>query len=100
MKYHQVQHVSLLDPADNDPLPGQHNPPPPPVIVNDVEEWHMEEILDSCIHHRHLQYLVKWVDYDQPDWEPAEGMNKLEAVDRFHERYPQKPGPLAEDNEG
>ena len=60
----------------------------------------MEEILDSCIHHRHLQYLVKWVGYDWPDCVPAEGVNKLEVVDRFHERYPQKPGPLAEDDEG
>ena len=70
------------------------------MIVDDVEEWHVEEILDSRIHHRHLQYLVKWVGYDRPNWELAEGMNKLEAVDRFHERYPQKPGPLAEDDEG
>ena len=50
VKYYRVQHVSLLDPADNDPLPGQHNPPPPPVIVDNVEEWHVEEILDSRIH--------------------------------------------------
>ena len=92
--------MTLLDPADNDPLPGQHNPPPPPVIVDDVEEWHVEEILDSHIHCRHLQYLVKWVGYDRPDWELAEGMNKLEVVDRFHERYPQKPEPLTEDHEG
>ena len=70
------------------------------MIVDDVEEWHVEEILDSRIHCRHLQYLVTWVGYDWPDWEPAEGMNKLEVVDRFHERYPQKPGPLTEDDEG
>ena len=38
--------------------------------------------------------------YDRPDWELAEGMNKLEVVDAFYERYPQKPGLLAEDDEG
>jgi hypothetical protein len=98
IKYHPVQHVSLLDPFDDDPLPGQHNPPPPPVIVDDNEEWHVEEILDSRLYRRRLQYLVKWIGFDRPDWEPAEGVNKLEAVDRFHERYPDKPGPLPEDN--
>ena len=70
------------------------------MIVDNIKEWHVEEILDSRIYRRHLQYLVKWVGYDQPDWEPAEGMNKLKVVDCFHERYPQKPGPLAEDDEG
>ena len=56
--------MSLLDPVDNDPLPGQDNPPLPLVIVDDVEEWHVEEILDLRIHCRHLQYLVKWVGYN------------------------------------
>ena len=35
VQYHPVQHVSLLDPFDDDPLPGQQNPPPPLVIVDD-----------------------------------------------------------------
>ena len=38
VQYHPIQHVSLLDPFDDDPLPGQHNPLPPPVIVDDAEE--------------------------------------------------------------
>ena len=101
VKHHPVQHVSLLDPAGNDPLPGQHHPPPPPVIVDEEghEEWHVEEVLDSRIYRRRLQYLVKWVGYDRSDWEPAEGVNKFEAVDRFHQRYPEKPGPLLEDED-
>ena len=59
VQYYPVQHVSLLDPFDDDPLPGQQNLPPPLVIVDDNEEWHVEEILDSRIFHRRLQYLVK-----------------------------------------
>ena len=59
----------------------------------------MEEILDSRIYYRRLQYLVKWIGFDRPDWKPAEGVNKLEAVDRFHQRYPEKPGPLPEDED-
>ena len=97
-KFHRVQHVSLLDPADSDPLPGQRNPPPPPVIVNNEEEWHVEEVLDSRIRRKRLQYLVKWVGYDEPDWQPAEAVNELAAVDIFHQRYPGKPGPLPENS--
>ena len=99
MKYHCVQHVSLWDLADNGPLLGQRNPPPPPVIVDDAEEWHVEEILDAYLFRQRLWYLVKWVSYDRPDWEPAENVIKLEAVDRFHERYPDKPGPLPDDDD-
>ena len=91
--------MSLLDPFDDDPLPRQHNPPPPLVIMDDHEEWHVEEIMDSRIYRRCLQYLVKWVDYDQLDWELAENVNRLEAVDRFHERYPNKLEPLPKDDD-
>ena len=73
--------MSLLDPFDDDPLPEQHNAPPPPVIMDDAEECHVEEILDSRMYHQRLQYLVKWVGFDRPDWEPTEGVNKVEAVD-------------------
>ena len=38
VQYQPVQHVSLLDPFDDDPLPGQQNAPPLPVIVDDAEE--------------------------------------------------------------
>jgi hypothetical protein len=38
--------------------------------------------------------MVKWVGYDMPDWEPAELHSDSKAVDDFHKKYPDKPGPL------
>ena len=67
--------------------------------MDDHEEWHVEDVMDLRIYCRRLQYLVKWVGYNQLDWEPAENVNRLEAVDRFHERYPDKLGPLPEDDD-
>jgi hypothetical protein len=99
MRVHPVFSVSLLDPAADDPLPGQRNPPPPPIIVDEEEEYEVEEILDSKIARRRLKYKVKWTGYDHPTWEPAELINKAAALEDFHRRYPDKPGPLAEEPE-
>jgi transposase InsO family protein len=101
MRIHPVFHVSLLESAANDPYPGQRQPPPLPVEIDGEPEWYADAILDSRIfgRQRELQYLVKWTGYDQPKWEPATLVNGLEVIDRFHERYPDKPGPLPEDPE-
>jgi transposase InsO family protein len=101
MRIHPVFHVSLLEPAADDPYPGQRPNPPPPVEIDGELEWQVDKVLDSRWtgrgRNRKMEYLVKWTGYDQPLWEPAENVNELEAVDRFHERYPGKPGPLPED---
>jgi hypothetical protein len=97
MKIHPVRHVSELEMAADDAYPGQQVPPPPPVEVDGEQEWEVEEVLDSRMRHRKLQYLIKWTGYDEPNWEDARHVNGLQAVDVFHGRYPDKPGPLPED---
>ena len=96
---HPVQHVSLLSSVANDSLSRQRNPPPSSIIINDKEEYIVDEVLDARVRRNKLEYLVKWVGYDNPNWEKAKNVNGLQAIDRFHELYPDKPGPLLEDPE-
>jgi hypothetical protein len=99
MRIHPVFHVNLLRPAEDDPQPGQHPAPPPPVEVDGAEEFEVQEILDSRWERRgrggrRLRYTVRWVGYDDPTEEPAEYLeNAQQIVDNFHRRYPHKPGP-------
>jgi hypothetical protein len=94
IKCHNVYHVSLLELAANDLYPGQWLELPPPVEIDSEDEYLIEAILDSRMHGHKLQYLVKWIGYDIPGWEPAELHSESEAVDLFHEKYPDEPGPL------
>lgn len=78
MRYHPVFHVSLLRPASNDPVPGQVQPPPPPIEVDNHDEWQVEDILDKTPDNSH--FLVQWVGYEEPTWEPYEHVQHLTAL--------------------
>ena len=93
---HPVFHVSLLEHAAGNPLPGQQSPPPPEVIVDGEEEWEGERILDSRFYYHQLQYFVKWKGNDAPSWQPAENMAHAgEFVRDLHRFYPDRPRPFA-----
>jgi hypothetical protein len=69
------------------------------VDVNGEQEWFVDAVWDSRMNGGELEYLIKWTGEDEPGWEPAVEVNELEAIDRFHEAYPNKPGPLSEEYE-
>ncbi len=64
MRVHDVFHPDLLRPAVDDLLPDQKNEPSGSIVVNDEDEWEIDDILNSRRYRRRLQYRVKWNDYD------------------------------------
>ena len=89
-RLHPVFNVVKLTPAPRDLIPSQHRPPPPPPeLVNGEEEYLVEEILNSRMFRRRLQYLVKWEGYgvEGNSWEYADSIeNAPEKVADFHTR--------------
>jgi hypothetical protein len=70
---HDTFHTNLLRPAPRDPLPGQFNPPPPPITIDTQGEvlYAVEKILKSKrTKQKGFQYLIQWRGYDKPSWEP------------------------------
>ena len=93
MNIHPVFHVSLLEPYEGS---NRTEEAPPPVLVDEEEEYEVDQVLDSRLHFRHLQYLVKWKGYSDAknSWLPeGELGNAAELTEEFHRRYPAKPRP-------
>ncbi|MBW0588260.1 hypothetical protein O181_127975 [Austropuccinia psidii MF-1] len=95
---HPVFHVSLLEPVKHSTIPNQHQLPPPPVLVEEQEEWEVAQVLDSKLKRGNLWYLVEWKgfseDPERTTWEPASNLtNSPDLVKDFHSLYPDKPGP-------
>jgi hypothetical protein len=93
---HPTFHALLLRKDPGDPLPGQHQPPPPPINVNDQPEYEVDNILDSRLFRgKRLQFKVKWRGHE-PDgaWynaDSGEFDQSRAVVDEFYERHPGKP---------
>ena len=94
MKIHPVFHVSLLEPFTANTIPGRSLPLPAPIEVDGIMEYEVEEILDSRIRRKKLEYLVDWKDYDvnERTWEPQKNLtNSADLIKQFHNKYPDKP---------
>ena len=86
--------VTKLTPAPPDPIPGRRqDEPPPPILMDGQEEYEVEDILDSRLRYRRLEYLVKWRGYDtgQNSWIPRSDVFALEIVTNFHCQHPGAP---------
>lgn len=90
MKIHPVFHVSLLESVSKLVSPRASEPAPPPVVIEDHEEWEVEAILDWKRLRRKLQYFVHWKGFDisERTWEPEENLsNASELLRQFKQQH-------------
>jgi len=95
-RLHPVFNVIKLTLAPIDPIAGRHAPPPPPPLelIDGKEEYVVEEIPNSCMFRRKLQYLVKWEGYsvENNTWEYWDNLgNAADTVNDFHTQNPAAP---------
>jgi len=94
-RLHPVFNVIKLTLAPEDPIPGRiAPPPPPPELVDGEEEYLVEEVINSRMFRKRLQYLVKWEGYnvEHNTWEYAENLdNAQDAIAEFHIKNPAAP---------
>src|SRR5215469_8845125 len=94
-RIHPVFPVVKLTKAPENPFPGRENePPPPPEIIDDHEEYEVEDVLDSRIRYRKVEFLVKWkgYGYKENEWVKAKDMeNAADAVAKFYRTHPEAP---------
>src|SRR5258708_6108102 len=72
----------MLDDIAECPQP----PQPGPIIINDQEEYEVEEVLDSRFRWGKLWYLVKFIGWSHSDnmWLPHSEVHAPAVVEEFH----------------
>lgn len=58
------------------------------MIIDGEEEYKVDDILNSQIKRRRLEYLAKRTDYEHTNWIDARNVNELWGDDHFHALYP------------
>ena len=95
IRIHPVISADKLRKAADDPLPGQIQEPGLPIVVNNQDEWGVEEILASRSYYGKLQYRAKWAN-SEPDlaWYYASNFVSCpHKLKEFHDKNPGLPGP-------
>ncbi len=61
------------------------------IMINDENEWKIDDILNSWLYQRWLQYQVKWKNYDNDlNWynvDDDEFINTQNVINDFHIQY-------------
>ena len=85
---HSVFHVNLMNPVVTDPLEGHWQEPSSLILIDREEKWLIKEILNAWKIRRSLNYLIKWVRFDNLTWQPAADItHSSELLQEFYERF-------------
>ena len=87
-------HVSKLLPCSPDAFLEQQEPQPAPLEIDedDTPVYEVESILDARRRRNQLQYLVKWVGWDEPTWQHENDVdNAPQAIQDFYAQHPHTP---------
>jgi len=87
MKIHPVFYTSLLEIYRESNFPNRIQVPPPPIEIDDFQEYEVEDILDLRIRRGQLEYLVHWRGYpiSERTWEPTSNLiNVPLKIQEFH----------------
>jgi hypothetical protein len=91
---HDVFHVNLLSKVHANEYLDRHQPPPEPVIIDNENEYEVEEILDSRRLGKGIEFLVRWKGYgpEEDTYEPLKNLaNAIDTLDEFQKLHPHKP---------
>ena len=90
MKIHFIFHISLLESYKLFTIPERTHESSLFIIINDKNEWKIEEILDSKLRYRKLWYKIRWTKYfiSKNSWQSASDLiNTSDLVKQFHIHY-------------
>jgi hypothetical protein len=93
-RIHPVFHVVKLMPVPPDPIEGRcARPPPPPELVGGEEMYEVEEVMNSRLRYRRLEYLVKWKGYghEENSWLVEGDIEAPELIAEFYRTHPNVP---------
>jgi hypothetical protein len=91
---HTVFHVVKLMPVPLDLIEGRGaRPPPPPEIIGGEERYKVEEVIDSRMRGRKLQYLVRWKGYGHEEnlWIAEGDLDAPDLIADFYRTHPNAP---------
>ena len=88
-KIHPVFHATLLTPYKETETHGPNFLEPPPDLINQEEEWEVEEIVAHKRHRGKILYKIKWKGYptSENSWEPVRNLqNAKKTLEAYKKR--------------